>query len=442
MNFYTLVGAIEAICDGADSCDLINRDSQGRTTYVERYTATDEYTSDYVYDLVGNLTPPVGTTNRTFPGGANVVTTRDNSGRPTRITAKAGSGTTAVDIGYSYTAGGADRSAIQTRTAFKEEGITAGAITSYGYDSLKRVVSAIEKTGTTTTASWTYGYDKAGNRTNQVRAGSTGGTAGTINYSYNGANQLTSTSAVVSTWTYDAAGNQTKSGLTGTPASYNPFGAATDISSTDFSYLGIGNTDRTEAGNRTFTTTALGLDTQQSGSTTLGFTYGNAEIPLGYKSGSNRYFVTDHLGSVVGMFSPTGTYEGGYSYSPYGETRATITNAAVVANPLRYIAGYQEAANLYKLGARYYDATTGRFTQSDPAGQEANPYAYAGCNPVNTSDPTGTISTAAVCAGPGVIASVVFTIGLGFAPISAGASVGISLAILAATTGGTLATCG
>jgi RHS repeat-associated protein len=152
---------------------------------------------------------------------------------------------------------------------------------------------------------------------------------------------------------------------------------------------GIGNTDRTEAGNRTFTTTALGLDTQQSGSTTLGFTYGNAENPLGYKSNGNHYFVTDHLGSVVGMFSPTGTYEGGYSYSPYGETRATSTNAAVIANPLRYIAGYQEATNLYKLGARYYDATTGRFTQFDPAGQEANPYSYAGCNPINAKDPTG-----------------------------------------------------
>jgi RHS repeat-associated protein len=437
LNFYTLVGAIQAICDGEDSCDFINRDSQGRTTYVERYTATDEYTSDYVYDLVGNLTQtttPVGTTDRTydaanqltkvqqpggtcpangvpaansgcvtfaynangaettrtFPGGANVATTRDNSGRPTRITAKAGNGTTAVDIGYSYTAGGADRSAIQTRTAYKEQGITAGAVTNYGYDSLKRVVSAIEKVGATTTASWTYGYDKAGNRTTQVRAGSTGGTAGTVNYSYNGANQLTSTSADISTWTYDAAGNQTKSGLTGTPANYNYFGATTDISSTDFEYLGIGNTDRTEAGNRTFTTTALGLDTQQSGASTLAFTYGDAGTPLGYKGGSNHYYVTDHLGSVVGMFSPTGTYEGGYSYSPYGETRATSTATAITSNPLRYIAGYQEATNLYKLGARYYDATTGRFTQTDPTGQEANPYAYADGNPVMKLDPDGT----------------------------------------------------
>lgn len=40
-------------------------------------------------------------------------------------------------------------------------------------------------------------------------------------------------------------------------------------------------------------------------------------------------------------------------------------------------------------GARYYDPTLGRWTQQDPSGQEANAYAYAGCDPVNKVDPTG-----------------------------------------------------
>ena len=438
LNFYTLAGAIEATCDGESSCDFINRDSQGRSTYVERYTTApgQDYTADYVYDLAGNLTQtttPAGTTDRsydtanqltkvqepggtcpaagipaantgcilfeynanaaeskrTYPAGATVTTTRDNSGRPTRITGKTGTGTTAVDIGYSYTASGADRTAIQTRTAHKEQGITAGAITTYGYDSLRRVVSAIEKSGATTTASWAYSYDKAGNRTKQVRSGTTGATAGTIDYSYNGDNQLTSTTADTSTWTYDKAGNQKKSGLTGTPANYDYFGATTDISSTSFNYLGIGNSDRTVAGTRTFTTTALGLDTQTKGTSTLSSSYGGANTPLGFANANSHYYITDHLGSVVGMFSATGTCEGGYSYSPYGEARATGTATAITANTQRYIGGYLEAANLYKLGARYYDATTGRFTQTDPAGQDSNPYSYAKCNPINTKDPTG-----------------------------------------------------
>jgi len=104
----------------------------------------------------------------------------------------------------------------------------------------------------------------------------------------------------------------------------------------------------------------------------------------------------------------------------YGENRATSTNAAVTANPLRYIAGYQEASNLYKLGARYYDATTGRFTQFDPAGQEANPYAYAACNPINSKDPTGQITRAQACGlawvGIGALAaSLILTIPFAFA---------------------------
>ncbi|MEC5152011.1 hypothetical protein [Cryobacterium sp. GrIS_2_6] len=91
--------------------------------------------------------------------------------------------------------------------------------------------------GATTTASWAYSYDKAGRRTRQVRAGTTGGTAGTIDYNYNGDNQPTSTTADISTWTYDTAGNQKKSGLTGTPANYNYFGAATDIGAADFTSI-------------------------------------------------------------------------------------------------------------------------------------------------------------------------------------------------------------
>lgn len=43
-------------------------------------------------------------------------------------------------------------------------------------------------------------------------------------------------------------------------------------------------------------------------------------------------------------------------------------------------------------GTRYYDASVGRWTQQDPSGMDANPYAYVDGDPVNMVDPTGLFS--------------------------------------------------
>ena len=93
-------------------------------------------------------------------------------------------------------------------------------------------------------------------------------------------------------------------------------------------------------------------------------------------TGARYYYVKDSLGSVIGLFDKAGAFAGGYSYSPYGELRNTVTaGSAADLNSLRYISGYLDrASGLYKLGARFYDPTIGRFTQYDPSGQESNPY--------------------------------------------------------------------
>ncbi|MCW4384905.1 DUF6531 domain-containing protein [Salinibacterium sp. SYSU T00001] len=350
------------------------------------------------YDANGNET------RRTFPGNAGIDTSYDAAGRILRIRAKDTTGAVKVDIGYSYTAPGgsgpaADRTAIQTRTSHAEEGITAGAITTYGYDSLNRLATATEKVGATTSAWWAYAYDNAGNRTQQVRTGATGAAAGTIDYTYDAAGRLTAATADTTSWAYDAAGNQTVNGITGQTATYNSRGAVTGIGSGTYDSFGKGNTTQlgrvASSTTTSYLTSGLGLMGEEL-SGAVGSQRGFTRTPEGdavgarLGGGSRYYYVTDHQGSVVGMFSKTGTYYGGYSYSPYGEQRAISSNVDIGKNNLRYISGYfDEASGLYKLGARYYDASTGRFTQFDPSGQEANPYAYAGCNPVVAADPTG-----------------------------------------------------
>lgn len=343
---------------------------------------------------------------RRFPGGST-FTERDDSGRPTRITARVG-GTDVVDIGYSYTQDGEDRTLVQTRTSHAEEGIAAGAVTTYTYDSRERLILAEEKDGSAVSALWAYAYDDNSNRTQQIRSGDTGAAAGTIDYAYNAANQITSATGQTTTWTYDAAGNQTRNGLTGDTTTYGDRGEATTFGTTNADYFATGNTDRLQFGGVSFTNSALGTMQRTEGATTDNYTRTPDGEIIGTRNSPDRYYIKDHLGSVVGMISDDGTYYGGYSYSPYGETRAVGTDSTVIANPIRYIGEHHDGDGIYKLGARYYDTSLGRFTQMDPSGQEANPYAYAGCNPINAVDSTGLSTTFWPCAGAllGVVGSV------------------------------------
>lgn len=337
---------------------------------------------------------------RTFPGGANVVTGYDASGRATRITAKNASGTIASDVGYSYAiAGGsgtsADRVAIQSRTSYLEQGTTTGAITAYTYDSLHRLKTAIQKSGATVQASWSYSYDPSGNRTQQITSGTTGIAPGTTNSTYNAANELTAATGDTSTWTYDSTGAMTQNGATGTTQAVDTRGAVVGYGAETFTTFSQGNTEQLTrsigSSTTSYTSSSLGLATETTGSASTAFDRTGSGDVIASRTGTARdYFVKDALGSVTGIFDATGAYLGGYSYSPYGEALAVGTNTSVTSNTVRYISGYRDSTTgLYKLGARYYDTTIGRFTQFDPSGQEANPYAYAGCNPINVSDPTG-----------------------------------------------------
>ena len=65
-------------------------------------------------------------------------------------------------------------------------------------------------------------------------------------------------------------------------------------------------------------------------------------------------------------------------------------------NPYRFAAGgvYDRGTAFIKYGERWYNPGTGKFTQQDSIERlgnvtQGNRYAYAGCDPVNQTDPTG-----------------------------------------------------
>jgi len=90
------------------------------------------------------------------------------------------------------------------------------------------------------------------------------------------------------------------------------------------------------------------------------------------------------------MSTSTGTLDSSISYFPFG-----LTRTGSVSTDKKFTGQRLDATGLYYYGARYYDATIGRFISADTVIQSlANPqtlnrYTYCSNNPLKYTDPTG-----------------------------------------------------
>ena len=166
-------------------------------------------------------------------------------------------------------------------------------------------------------------------------------------------------------------------------------------SAVSLAYTGLGQALRITNGAVSQVNDQLGLN-EDTGSPNTYFTRDPSGAMLGERRSGSYYFLHDGLGSVVAVTDTSGNVVSTYSYDPYGN--ATSTTGSLY-QPIRYAGGYWDGTSsageaLYKFGQRYYDPSTGRWTQIDPVDNPLdqhgwNQYDYAGDDPINMVDPSG-----------------------------------------------------
>jgi RHS repeat-associated protein len=135
-------------------------------------------------------------------------------------------------------------------------------------------------------------------------------------------------------------------------------------------------------------------------------------LDLTTADGVTGLYVVNGIGNQVGLLTDTRTTAFRVTYSPYGTQNVTAgaTSDEWVQNPYGFKNGNRtDNGAIVKFGLRWYLATTGTWTQRDTLDapldpKNANRYGYAGGEPINGSDPTG--RSVAGAAANGVFAAI------------------------------------
>ena len=105
-----------------------------------------------------------------------------------------------------------------------------------------------------------------------------------------------------------------------------------------------------------------------------------------------RYVHQDSLSSTSVMSTSTGTFDSSMTFFPFG-----LTRTGSVSTDKKFTGQRLDGTGLYYYGARYYDASIGRFISPDTVvqnlydPQSLNRYTYCVNNPLIYTDPSGSI---------------------------------------------------
>ncbi|WP_027709889.1 polymorphic toxin-type HINT domain-containing protein [Zooshikella ganghwensis] len=106
-------------------------------------------------------------------------------------------------------------------------------------------------------------------------------------------------------------------------------------------------------------------------------------------SGNLLYFHRDHVGSTSIVTNEQGDVVSRVEYTPYGVIDQANSTGEDSFRAKFTGKEYDDNAQLYYFGHRYYDAEIGRFISPDPAAQYHSPYLYGNDDPFAGTDPDG-----------------------------------------------------
>jgi RHS repeat-associated protein len=368
-------------------------------------------------------------TKITYPSGAiQNYKLEPALGRPEAITFEGLSGTAVPNLAYSFIKEENDTELVQTMTQ------SSGVTTTYGYDPLNRLKSAVAKGSGKSGSSYVYNLDGNGNRVSQTVNPTESEGGETTHYVINSGNLLEcrqtvegactkSNSTELSAYTYDEAGEETAISPKGdTSGSTFEFNAARQLSGLTpsgseakaLSYGGTGQNDLVSLGtSTTIQNSLLGLTREVSTGGTSYYARTPEGLLIDQRTPAGKFNpLYDAQGDVIALVSTSGKVERTFHYGPYGEN-VNSEGTQTIPDPFGFQGGYRTpggntgkgnvANGIDHFGQRYYDPTVGRWTQPDPIGEG---YPFAGDDPINEADPSGLNNICHIFPGCGGINSL------------------------------------
>jgi RHS repeat-associated protein len=262
-----------------------------------------------------------------------------------------------------------------------------------------------------------YTYDASGKR--QVQ--STSGGNRTFNYSTGYQLDTVTEAGETENYDYDTDGRLTLIERDGKVLDLNhdAYDRLTTVENettgetTQYIYDGVGNRVKAVEGTqerRFLVAPAMGgglestdLITDGSGNLISNYIYGGGSSPFMRldASGNAVYYLTDAIGSVIGLADGSGASSGKFLYDAFGNILSLIGSADIDAGgDFRFQGQWLESeSGLYHFRARDYDPATGLFLSRDRVDiietepESFNPYQFVYNNPYIYSDPTGMITS-------------------------------------------------